>query len=155
LQEALENIPGREVQGSSSRRKVNVRDMGQKTFVPGSQFRKEEQPNEIEELRKKVYEAQMTADAQDKALKEIERLESMPPMSAEATVSRNYLDWLISLPWNKRSREKRDLKEAERILNEDHYGLEKVKERILEYLAIRQLVKNPKGVILAFVLRQV
>ena len=151
LQESLENMPGREVQSSSSRRKVSAREMGQKTFIPGSQFRKEEQPNEIEELRKKVYEAQMTADAQDKALKEIERLESMPPMSAEATVSRNYLDWLISLPWNKRSREKRDLKEAERILNEDHFGLEKVKERILEYLAIRQLVKNPKGIILAFI----
>jgi len=91
-----------------------MREINQKTFMPGSQFRKEEQPNEIEELRKKVFEAQMTADAQDKALKEIERLESMPPMSAEATVSRNYLDWLISLPWNKKSREKRDLNEAEK-----------------------------------------
>ena len=84
-------------------------------------------------------------------LKEIERLEVMPPMSAEATVCRNYLDWLVSLPWNKKSREKRSLKEAERILDEDHYGLEKVKERILEYLSIRQLVKNPKGVILGLV----
>ncbi len=151
LQESLENLPGREAPSGSSRKKVSMREIGQKTFIPGSQFKKEEQPNEIEELRKKVYEAQMTPDAQEKALKEIERLESMPPMSAEATVSRNYLDWLISLPWNKRSREKRDLKEAEKILNEDHYGLEKVKERILEYLAIRQLVKNPKGVILAFI----
>jgi ATP-dependent Lon protease len=72
-------------------------------------------------------------------------------MSAEATVSRNYLDWLISLPWVKKTREKRELKEAERILNEDHHGLEKVKERILEYLSIRQLVKNPRGVILGLI----
>jgi ATP-dependent Lon protease len=75
----------------------------------------------------------------------------MPPMSAEATVCRNYLDWLIAMPWAKKSREKRNLKEAGRILNEDHYGLEKVKERILEYLSIRQLVKNPKGVILGLI----
>ena len=93
----------------------------------------------------------MLADAEEKAYKEIERLEAMPPMSAEATVSRNYLDWLISIPWVKKSREKRDLKEAERILNEDHHGLEKVKERILEYLSIRQLVKNPRGVILGLI----
>jgi ATP-dependent Lon protease len=92
----------------------------------------------------------MSPDAEEKAYKEIERLEAMPPMSAEATVSRNYLDWLLSMPWIKKTREKRNLKEAERILNEDHYGLEKVKERILEYLSIRQLVKNPKGVILGF-----
>jgi len=151
LQESLVNFMGREVSPSSSRRRGAGKESGQRTFIPGGQFKKEEQPNEIEELRKKVSAAQMPPDAQEKALKEIERLETMPPMSAEATVSRNYLDWLISLPWNKKSREKRDLKEAERILNEDHYGLEKVKERILEYLAIRQLVKNPKGVILAFI----
>ncbi len=93
----------------------------------------------------------MPPDAQEKATKEIERLETMPPMSAEATVCRNYLDWLISLPWNKKSREKRDLKSALKILDEDHYGLEKVKERIIEYLSIRQLVKNPKGVILGLI----
>jgi ATP-dependent Lon protease len=75
----------------------------------------------------------------------------MPPMSAEATVCRNYLDWLISLPWNKKSREKRDINEAKKILDQDHYGLTKVKERILEYLSIRQLVKNPKGVILGLI----
>ncbi|MGB9892771.1 MAG: endopeptidase La, partial [Candidatus Saccharicenans sp.] len=151
LQESLVNFMGRDIPPSASRRRGGGKETGQRTFIPGAQFKKEEQPNEIEELRKKVSEAQMPPDAQEKALKEIERLETMPPMSAEATVSRNYLDWLISLPWNKKSREKRDLKEAERILNEDHYGLEKVKERILEYLAIRQLVKNPKGVILAFI----
>jgi len=124
---------------------------GQKVFTPGMAGKKEDQPNEVEELRKRIVEAKMPKDAEDKAYKEVERLEVMPPMSAEATVCRNYLDWLISLPWNKKSREKRSLKEAERILNEDHYGLEKVKERILEYLSIRQLVKNPKGVILGFV----
>ncbi len=151
LQESIIANISREPAPGSARRRGVARENAQKTFIPGGQFKKEEQPNEIEELKRKVAEAQMPPEAREKALKEIERLETMPPMSAEATVSRNYLDWLISLPWNKKSREKRDLKEAEKILNEDHYGLEKVKERILEYLAIRQLVKNPKGVILAFI----
>ncbi|MCJ7488344.1 MAG: endopeptidase La [Candidatus Aminicenantes bacterium] len=139
----------------ASRRRTGLKDQppGQKGgFPPGSpNFRKEDQPNEVEELRQKVAKAKMPQDAEEKAYKEIERLESMPPMSAEATVSRNYLDWLISMPWNKKSRERRELKEAERILNEDHHGLEKVKERISEYLSIRQLVKNPKGVILGLI----
>jgi len=126
------------------------REAGGKSYPPGSGARKEDQSNEFEELRKKVARAKMSSDAEEKSLKEIERLEAMPPMSAEATVSRNYLDWVISLPWNRKSREKRDLKDADRILNEDHHGLDKVKERILEYLSIRQLVKNPKGCILAF-----
>jgi ATP-dependent Lon protease len=134
-----------------SRRKTPFADPGQKIFPTGLGYKKEDQPNEIEELRQKVAKAKMPKDAEEKASKEIERLEAMPPMSAEATVCRNYLDWLISLPWTKKSREKRDLKEAERILNEDHYGLDKVKERMLEYLSIRQLVKNPKGVILGFI----
>ncbi len=110
-----------------------------------------EELNEIEELRRRIEEADMPEDARNKAYKELERLESMPGLSAEATVSRNYLDWLLSLPWNKKSKEKKDLKMAEKILEEDHYGLREVKERILEYLAIRQLVKNPKGAILCFV----
>jgi ATP-dependent Lon protease len=135
----------------SSRRKFSYRDPQQKIFPPGLNIRKEDQPNEIEELRKKVSQAKMPKEAEEKAIKEIERLEAMPPMSAEATVCRNYLDWLISLPWNKKSREKRDIKEAKKILDEDHYGLKKVKERILEYLSIRQLVKNPKGVILGLI----
>jgi ATP-dependent Lon protease len=126
---------------------------GPNIFTPGGApgGKKDEQANEIEELKKKVAAAKMPPDAEDKSRKEIERLETMPPMSAEATVCRNYLDWLIALPWTHKSREKRDLKEAERILNEDHYGLDKVKERILEYLSIRQLVKNPKGVILGLI----
>jgi ATP-dependent Lon protease len=133
------------------RLKIPFKDSGQKVFPAGMNFKKEDQLNEIEELKQKVAEAKMPPDAEEKAYKEIERLEAMPPMSAEATVCRNYLDWLISLPWTKKSREKRNLKAAEKILNDDHYGLEKVKERILEYLSIRQLVKNPKGIILGFI----
>jgi ATP-dependent Lon protease len=113
--------------------------------------RKDDRVNEIEELRKKIELARMPKDAEDKALQELKRLESMPPMSAEATVSRNYLDWLLAVPWSKRTRERKDLVGAETILNEDHYGLEKVKERIVEFLAVRQLVNKPKGPILCFV----
>jgi ATP-dependent Lon protease len=113
--------------------------------------RKDDRLNEIEELRKKIEMAKMPKDAEDRALQELKRLESMPPMSAEATVSRNYLDWLIAVPWSRRTRERKDLLSAEKILNEDHYGLEKVKERIVEFLAVRQLVNKPKGPILCFV----
>ncbi len=107
--------------------------------------------SEIDELKKKIDSAGMTKDAHEKAHTELKRLELMPPMSAESTVSRNYLDWLLAVPWKKRTRETRDIDRAEKILEEDHYGLEKVKERILEFLAIRQLVKKPKGSILCFV----
>jgi ATP-dependent Lon protease len=113
--------------------------------------RKDDRLNEIEELRKKIEMAKMPKDAEDRALQELKRLESMPPMSAEATVSRNYLDWLIAVPWSRRTRERKDLLSAETILNDDHYGLEKVKERIVEFLAVRQLVNKPKGPILCFV----
>jgi ATP-dependent Lon protease len=106
---------------------------------------------ELEELKKKIEAAGMTEEAKDKALQEFARLEAMPPMSAESTVSRTYLDWLINVPWKDRSDEIEDLNEAEKVLNEDHYGLAKIKERILEFLAVRQLVKNPKGTILCFV----
>ena len=107
--------------------------------------------SEIDELKRRIEEAGMTADAQEKALAELKRLENMPPMSAESTVSRNYLDWLLAVPWKKKSKEIRDLKFAEGVLESDHYGLEKIKERILEFLAVRRLVKNPKGSILCFV----
>ncbi|HTP31813.1 MAG TPA: endopeptidase La [Candidatus Acidoferrales bacterium] len=107
--------------------------------------------SEIDELKKKIEAAGMTADAQEKAMAELKRLENMPPMSAESTVSRNYLDWLLAVPWKKKSKEIRDLKYAEKVLESDHYGLEKIKERILEFLAVRRLVKNPKGSILCFV----
>ncbi len=107
--------------------------------------------SEVDELKRRIEEAGMTADAQEKALAELKRLENMPPMSAESTVSRNYLDWLLAVPWKKKSKEIRDLKFAETILESDHYGLDKIKERILEFLAVRRLVKNPKGSILCFV----
>src|SRR5438045_939588 len=107
--------------------------------------------SEIDELKKKIESAGMTKDAYDKAMAELRRLENMPPMSAESTVSRNYLDWLLAVPWKKKSKEIRDLKYAETVLEADHYGLEKIKERILEFLAVRRLVKNPKGSILCFV----
>ncbi len=106
---------------------------------------------ELEELKKKIDEAGMTDEAKEKAMQELHRLEAMPPMSAEGTVSRTYIDWLVSVPWKQKSKEIKDLSKAEDVLNDDHFGLEKIKERILEYLAVRQLVKNPKGSILCFV----
>jgi len=106
--------------------------------------------NEIDQLKKKSETSGMPEGPQEKAMQELKRLEMMPPMSAESTVSRNYLDWLLAVPWKKKSKEIRDIKRAEQILSEDHYGLEKVKDRILEFLAVRQLVKNPKGSILCF-----
>ena len=106
--------------------------------------------SEIEQLKKKIETSGMPEGPMEKAMQELKRLEMMPPMSAESTVSRNYLDWLLAVPWKKRSKEIRDIKRAEQILSEDHFGLEKIKERILEYLAVRQLVKNPKGSILCF-----
>ncbi len=107
--------------------------------------------SEFDELRKKIESAGMPKDVFDKAVQELKKLEAMPPMSAESTVSRNYLDWLLAVPWKKRSKETRSIDHAEKVLNADHYGLEKIKERILEFLAVRQLVKNPKGSILCFV----
>jgi ATP-dependent Lon protease len=107
--------------------------------------------SEFDELKKKIDNAGMTKDAHEKANAELKRLENMPPMSAESTVSRNYLDWLLAVPWKKKSKEIRDLKYAQQVLETDHYGLEKIKERILEFLAVRRLVQNPKGSILCFV----
>jgi len=107
--------------------------------------------SEFDELKKKIEAAGMPKDVLEKSLQELKKLEAMPPMSAESTVSRNYLDWLLAVPWKKRSKEIRSIEHAEKILNSDHYGLEKIKERILEFLAVRQLVKNPKGSILCFV----
>jgi ATP-dependent Lon protease len=112
--------------------------------------RKDDKGNEVEELRKKIDQARMPKETAEKAIQELRRLESMPPMSAEATVSRNYLDWLIAVPWHKKTKESRDLVRAEQVLNEDHFGLEKIKDRILEFLAVRSLVKKPKSTILTF-----
>jgi ATP-dependent Lon protease len=111
----------------------------------------EDAPNELEELQKKIDKAGMSKEAREKASSEIDKLKMMSPMSAEATVVRNYIDWLVSVPWKKRSKTRSDLAAAEDVLEEDHYGLEKVKERILEYLAVQQRVRKLKGPILCLV----
>ena len=110
--------------------------------------RKDDKGNDGEDLKKKIAQAKMPKEIEKKAVDELKRLEAMPPMSAEATVSRNYLDWLIAVPWHKKTKDSKDLKAAEKILNEDHFGLEKIKERIIEFLAVRVLVKKPKATIL-------
>ncbi len=111
----------------------------------------EDDQSDIEELAIKIKSAGLSKEAEAKATSELKKLKMMPPMSAEATVVRNYLDWLVDIPWSKRTRVRRDLNTAEQILNEDHYGLEKVKERVLEHLAVLQLVRKMKGPILCFV----
>jgi ATP-dependent Lon protease len=111
----------------------------------------EDTPNEIEDLQNKIEKSGMSKDAREKADSELNKLKMMSPMSAEASVVRNYIDWLVSVPWKKKSKIRRDLAQAEKILEEDHYGLEKVKERILEYLAVQQRVQKLKGPILCLV----
>jgi ATP-dependent Lon protease len=112
---------------------------------------KDEFKNEIQEIEEKLKQKKLSAEAKDKVEKELKKLKMMSPMSAEATVVRNYIDWIISLPWNECTDDKLDINEAERVLEEDHYGLEKVKERILEYLAVQSLVGKIKGPILCLV----
>lgn len=107
--------------------------------------------DEIGELEKRIEETKLSKEAHDRAKAEVKKLRQMSPMSAEATVVRNYLDWILNMPWNKRSRVKKDIKEAGKILDKDHYGLEKVKERILEYLAVQQRSTKVKGPILCLV----
>jgi len=111
----------------------------------------EDAPNELADLEQKIGKSGMTKEALEKATSELNKLKLMSPMSAEATVVRNYIDWLLKAPWKKRSKVLRDLNRAEEVLEEDHYGLEKVKERILEYLAVQQRVKRLKGPILCLV----
>ena len=111
----------------------------------------EDAPNEMDELQKKIEEAGMSKEALEKAESELKKLRMMSPMSAEATVVRNYIDWLVQVPWKKRTRVSKDLAKAESILEGDHYGLEKVKERILEYLAVQQRIKKVRGPILCLV----
>ena len=108
-------------------------------------------PNEIEELSRKIEKAGMTKEAKDKAVAELNKLRMMSSMSAEATVVRNYIDWLVSVPWKKRTRTRHDLAEAEAVLEADHYGLDRVKERIVEYLAVQHRVRKLKGPILCLV----
>src|SRR5215471_3140765 len=114
------------------------------------QMEKAQKEYYLNEKMKAIQKELGRKDEKGNEIQELKRLEAMPPMSAEATVSRNYLDWLIAVPWQKKTKESRDLKRAEEILNEDHYGLEKIKDRILEFLAVRALVKKPKATILTF-----
>src|ERR1700723_152310 len=111
----------------------------------------EDGKDEMAELEAKIAKTKFSKEARDKALAELKKLRSMSPMSAEATVVRNYLDWMLSLPWHNRTKIKRDIAAAERVLNADHFGLEKVKERILEYLAVQQRMRKMKGPILCLV----
>ncbi len=112
---------------------------------------KDDPKNELDDLKEKIKQAKMPKEAQEVVLREVEKLSRMYPSSPEATVSRNYIDWLVALPWSVKTDDNLDINNAEKILNEDHYGLEKPKERILEYLAVRKLVKSMKGQILCFV----
>ncbi|HHX75132.1 MAG TPA: endopeptidase La [Firmicutes bacterium] len=112
---------------------------------------KDERLAEADEYREKIAEAKLPEEVEEKALKEVDRLEKMPPAAAEGVVIRNYLDWILALPWSYQTQDRLDLNMAEQILDEDHYGLKKVKERIIEYLAVRQLAKKLKGPILCLV----
>jgi len=111
----------------------------------------DEAPNELDELQARIEKARMPVEARDKARSELNKLKMMSPMSAEASVVRSYIDWLVSVPWSKRSKVKHDLKHAQAILDEDHYGLEEVKNRILEYLAVQKRVRKVKGPVLCLV----
>jgi ATP-dependent Lon protease len=111
----------------------------------------EDTPNEMEELQKKITDSGMTKEAQDKTEAELKKLKMMSPMSAEASVVRGYIDWMVGIPWKKRSRVSHDLKKAKEILDAEHYGLEEVKERVLEYLAVQNRVKKVRGAILCLV----
>jgi len=162
--EKLSGFLAKELEIVELERKINVRvkkqmEKTQKEYFLREQIKaiqkelgeKDEKVAEAEEYRQKINEANLPKDVEEKVLKEVERLEKMPPMAAESTVVRNYLDWLVALPWSKNTRDRLDIKLAEQILDEDHYGLKNVKERILEYLAIRKLSKKMKGSILCFV----
>ncbi|MEW6663283.1 MAG: endopeptidase La [Bacillota bacterium] len=162
--ELLLKIVAQEMEILELERKINMRvrkqmEKTQKEYYLREQLKaiqkelgeKDERLAETEELREKIEKAKMPKEAKDKALKELERLEKMPPMVAEAAVVRNYLDWLLAMPWAKQTKDRLDVKVAEKVLDEDHYGLKEVKDRILEYLAIRQLAKKMKGPILCFV----
>lgn len=162
--EILCEIVTKELEILELERKINLRvrkqmEKTQKEYYLREQLKaiqkelgeKDEKVAESEEYRDKISKAKLPKEVEEKALKEVERLEKMPPMAAESGVIRTYLDWLLVLPWTKRTKDSLDINKAEVILNEDHYGLDKVKDRILEYLAIRKLAKKMKGPILCFV----
>ncbi|MZP28227.1 endopeptidase La [Heliobacterium undosum] len=162
--EILTEILAKEMEILELERKINVRvrkqmEKTQKEYYLREQIKaiqkelgeKEDRQAEGEELRDKITKAKLPKEVEEKALREVERLEKMPPMVAEATVVRNYLEWLLALPWAKQTKDRLDIDKAEVILNEDHFGLDKVKERIVEYLAIRKLAQKMKGPIICFV----
>ena len=162
--EKLSEILAHEMEILEIERKINLRvrkqmEKTQKEYYLREQMKaiqkelgeKDERMAEADEYREKFAEVVLPEEVEEKALKEVERLEKMPPAAAEAVVIRNYLDWILSLPWNVQTEDRLDLKAAEKILDEDHYGLEKVKERIIEYLAVRQLTNKIKGPILCLV----
>ncbi|QNB48469.1 endopeptidase La [Thermanaerosceptrum fracticalcis] len=162
--EKLSSILAKEIEILELERKINVRvrkqmEKTQKEYYLREQLKaiqkelgeRDERGAEVDEYREKIQEAQLPPEVEEKALKELERLEKMPPMVAESAVIRNYLDWLLAIPWNKQTEDRVDVKRAEEILNQDHYGLKKVKERILEYLAVRKLTEKIKGPIICFV----
>lgn len=162
--EKLCTIVAKELEIVELERKIGIRvrkqmEKNQKEYYLREQMKaiqkelgdKDDRVAEAEELRERIAKAKLPKYVEEKALKEVERLEKMPPMAAEAAVVRNYVDWLLSLPFSKSTRDRLDIKKAEEILDEDHYGLRKPKERILEYLAIRKLAKKMKGPILCLV----
>jgi ATP-dependent Lon protease len=162
--DALCEMLAKEMEVLELERKINIRvrkqmEKTQKEYYLREQMKaiqkelgdKDERVAEVEELKERINKAKLPKEAYEKAFKELERLEKMPPMVAESVVVRNYLDWLLSLPWSVETKDRLDLKVAEKILDEDHYGLEKPKERIVEYLAIRKLAKKMKGPILCLV----
>ncbi len=162
--EKLTEIISREMEILEIERKINLRvrkqmEKTQKEYYLREQMKaiqqelgeKDERMAEAEEYREKIAEANLPEEVEEKALKEVDRLEKMPPAAAEGTVIRTYLDWLLELPWALETEDRLDLERAEEILDEDHYGLDKVKERIIEYLAVRQLADKLKGPILCLV----
>jgi ATP-dependent Lon protease len=162
--EKLSEIISHEMEVLEIERKINLRvrkqmERTQKEYYLREQMKaiqkelgeKDERLAEADEYRVKIDEAGLPDEVREKSLKEVERLEKMPPAAAEAVVIRNYLDWILSLPWSRQTEDRLDLGAAEKILDEDHYGLQKVKERIVEYLAVRQLAKKLKGPILCLV----
>jgi ATP-dependent Lon protease len=160
----LNEILGHEMEILEIERKINLRvrkqmERTQKEYYLREQMKaiqkelgeKDERMAEADEYREKIAEANLPEEVNEKALKEVERLEKMPPAAAEGVVIRNYLDWILALPWSRQTQDRLDLNMAEQILEEDHYGLKKVKERIVEYLAVRQLAQKLKGPILCLV----
>lgn len=162
--EKVLDILNKEIEAASLEKRINMRvrkqiERSQKEYWLREQMKaiqkelgdKEEAVSETDEFRRKIEKAGLAGDVKEKALREVDRLEKMPQAAAEAVVVRTYLEWLVSLPWNVLTEDTIDIGRAQKILDQDHYGLDDVKERILEYLAIRKLVNKPKGPILCFV----